>query len=68
MKSIKPTFRTINTVKELHGLLGLPTPLNPLITIIDHATETREMVSGNDKLLLNFYNITIKKSFKGTLK
>lgn len=68
MKSIKPTFRTINTVKELHALMGLPAPLNPLITVIDHATENREMVSGNDKLLLNFYNITIKKSFKGTLK
>ncbi|WP_317040664.1 hypothetical protein [Halpernia frigidisoli] len=68
MKSEKPTFTTINSVKELHTLMGLPVPLNPLITIIDHANETLGNINETDKLVLNFYNITIKKSFKGKLK
>ena len=68
MKSEKPTFTTINSVKELHALMGLPGPLNPLITVIDHADETSESVNETNKLILNFYNITIKKSFKGKLK
>ena len=47
--------------------MGLPSPLNPLITIIDHS-KTQNNSSQNQKLVLDFYNISIKRSFKGQLK
>lgn len=48
--------------------MGLPSPLNPLITIIDHSSTTNYIQPQNEKLLLEFYNISIKRSFKGKLK
>ncbi|MDR5589025.1 helix-turn-helix transcriptional regulator [Christiangramia sp. SM2212] len=58
----------INSITELHKILGLPKPTNPLITLIDHSQEREETNLGNQKMLLNFYNITIKRSFQGQLK
>ncbi len=66
MKNIDQNIRKISSVKELHSFMGLPSPLNPLITIIDHSQTTNS--TQTQKLLLNFYNISIKRSFKGKLK
>jgi AraC family transcriptional regulator, transcriptional activator of pobA len=68
MKNIEQNIKKINSVKELHSFMGLPSPLNPLITIIDHSKTINTSQSNNKKLLLNFYNISIKRSFKGKLK
>ena len=67
MKNSDQNITKINTIKDLHSFQGLPSPLNPLITIIDHA-KTKNNPSQNQKLVLDFYNITIKRSFKGQLK
>ncbi len=48
--------------------MGLPSPLNPLITIIDHSQTQSNIQESDQKLLLDFYNISIKRSFKGKLK
>lgn len=58
----------IDTVKEVHSLMGLPGALNPLITIIYHSQTKEIHLPVQQKLLMNFYNITIKKGFKGKLK
>jgi AraC-like DNA-binding protein len=68
MKNLNPDIIKINSVVALHHFLGLPSPLNPLITIIDHSKTTSNNQSPNKKLLLDFYNISIKRSFKGQLK
>lgn len=68
MKNTAQTITKINTVKELHSFMGLASPSNPLITIIDHAATKNNKQTHNQKLLLNFYNISIKKSFTGILK
>lgn len=47
--------------------MGLPSPQNPLITIIDHSETKNQKQENGQKLLLDFYNISIKKSFKGKL-
>jgi AraC-like DNA-binding protein len=60
--------KIINSVTELHRLLGLPKPTHPLITLIDHSEEKQQTELENQQLVLNFYNITIKKSFQGQLK
>jgi AraC-like DNA-binding protein len=68
MKNHNDNFHVINSVSELHRLLALPKPMHPLITLIDHS----KMQSENDleqlPLILNFYNISIKRSFRGQLK
>ncbi len=66
MKNTVQHIKKINSIKELHSFMGLPSPLNTLITIIDHSIKKNE--SQNEKLLLNFYNISIKRSFKGKMK
>ena len=68
MKNTEQNITKINSIKELHSFMGLPSPLNPLITIIDHSSTTDYKQSQNEKLLLEFYNISIKRSFKGKLK
>ncbi len=60
--------KIINSITELHRILGLPKPTNPLITLIDHSQEREQLYLGNQKMVLNFYNITIKRSFQGQLK
>lgn len=60
--------KVINSITELHRILGLPKPTNPLITLIDHSQEREQTDLGNQKMVLNFYNITIKRSFQGQLK
>ena len=68
MKNTEQNIKKINSIKELHSFIGLPTPLNPLITLIDHSSSMSNNQTQNEKLLLNFYNISIKRSFKGKLK
>ena len=68
MKNTEQNIKKITSVRELHVFLGLPSPLNPLITIIDHAETTNPHTGQHQKWLLDFYNISIKRSFKGQLK
>lgn len=68
MKNTEPNIKKISSIKELHSFMGLPNPLNPLITIIDHSKTTNNTQFQNQKLLLDFYNISIKRTFKGQLK
>lgn len=68
MKNTEQNIIKLNSVKELHSFMGLPSPLNPLITVIDHSAVINYNQSENEKLLLDFYNVSKKKSFKGKLK
>lgn len=66
MKNSEQNITKITSIKELHTYMGLPSPLNPLLTIIDHSQIPNQEIK--QKLLLDLYNISIKKSFKGKLK
>lgn len=68
MREKEPNIKKINSIKDLHSFMGLPSPLNPLVTIIDHSSTSKHKQPENEKLLLDFYNISIKRSFKGKLK
>jgi len=68
MKQTELNIKKITSIKDLHAFMGLPSPLNPLLTIIDHSKTQNNMQPNSQKLLLDFYNISIKRSFKGTLK
>ncbi|MEO6638166.1 MAG: helix-turn-helix transcriptional regulator [Ginsengibacter sp.] len=66
MKNMKPTI--INSISELHRVSGMQKPLNPLVAIIKHNEKFEDVEFGNLPVALNFYNITIKKSFQGQMK
>jgi AraC family transcriptional activator of pobA len=68
MKNIEQNIKKINSIRELHSFMGLTSPLNPLLTIIDHSQTQNQSQSNEQKLILSFYNISIKRSFKGKLK
>lgn len=63
---MEQSIKKIHSVKELHAYMGLPSAVNPLITLIDHSQIQNQ--TKHQKMLLDFYNISIKKSFKGKLK
>jgi AraC family transcriptional regulator, transcriptional activator of pobA len=68
MTNMEQHIKKISSVKEAHSLMGLPSPLNPLITIVDHAQSISPYQSQHHKLLFDLYNISIKRSFKGQLR
>ncbi|PWV56336.1 AraC family transcriptional regulator [Chitinophaga sp. S165] len=61
--------RIYNSLIELNRDLGLPEPLHPLITISDFS-ETDENLSADisDGVMMNFYQISFKDSFSGTIR
>lgn len=66
MSEMEQPIKKIHSVKELHAYMGLPSAVNPLITLIDHSQIQNQ--TKHQKMLLDFYNISIKKSFQGKLK
>jgi AraC family transcriptional regulator, transcriptional activator of pobA len=68
MKKEAINIKTINSVSELHRLLSLSKPSHPLITLINHSDVSTLSDEKNERILLNFYNISIKRSFQGQMK
>lgn len=68
MKMDKVNINIIDSVSELHRLLSLPKPLHPLITLINHSEIKKPGSDENHRLVLNFFNISIKRSFQGLMK
>ncbi len=68
MKTDKVNINIIDSVSELHRLLSLPKPLHPLITLINHSEIKKPGRDENQHLVLNFFNISIKRSFQGQMK
>ena len=62
------TPRIFNSLGELNKVLGLATPLHPLVTLSNfyEATEAPEDLASG--VMLNFYQIAYKKAFTGTIK
>jgi AraC family transcriptional regulator, transcriptional activator of pobA len=57
----------INSISELHKMLGLPKPLHPLISLVDNTQMAidREYLPGS--FLFDFYKISYKKTLKGKI-
>jgi AraC family transcriptional regulator, transcriptional activator of pobA len=68
MKKEEIKVKIINSVSELHRLLSLPKPSHPLITLINHKEVSKIENPENKRIVLNFYNISIKRSFQGQMK
>jgi AraC family transcriptional regulator, transcriptional activator of pobA len=68
MKTDRANIKIIDSVSELHRLLSLPKPQHPLITLINHNDIKKMDSDESHRLVLNFFNISIKRSFQGQMK
>lgn len=58
----------INSISELHRLMGLPKPLHPLISLINMDEVQSYEKTEELHFLLNFYGVSLKKNISGKLK
>lgn len=58
----------INSISELHHLMGLPKPLHPLISLINMDEVQSSEKTEEIHFLLNFYGVSLKKNISGKLK
>lgn len=58
----------IKSISQLVRELGLPTPLHPLIAMVDYNNVLAEMFPKGQKISLDFYKISFKPTFKGQTK
>jgi AraC family transcriptional activator of pobA len=68
MQKKEEPLKIINSVSELHRLLVLPPPKNTLVTLIDHAKIAAVTKNNAKRMVLNFYQICIKRNFHGVMK
>lgn len=67
MKKATPSPFKIESISELHRLLGLPSPLHPLISLIDNTKISVEIDQLPKSFLLSFFKISFKKIQKGKI-
>lgn len=58
----------INSISELHRILGLPKPEHPLVSVINFDDIKYSADESLTSVIYNFYSICIKKDFKGKVK
>ncbi len=58
---------SINTISELHRLVGLPGPLHPLISLVDNTSMNIDRNSIPASFSLGFYKVSYKNSLKGRI-
>lgn len=58
----------INSISELHRLMGLGKPLHPLISLINMDKVQSSEKTEELHFLLNFYGVSLKKNVSGKLK
>jgi AraC-like DNA-binding protein len=61
----KSDIHHIKSISQLLRELGLPTPLHPLIALVDYSDTSIEMLKKGKKISLDFYKISFKPAFKG---
>ena len=68
MKKLNAQPYSINSVSEIHRILGLPKPENPWVSVINFDEIQCFADDSLKSVVYNFYSICIKKDFKGKLK
>ncbi len=58
----------VNSISELHKMMGLPKPLHPLVSLINMGDASRSKQTEPINFIFNFYGISLKKNVNGKLK
>src|ERR1700712_5484620 len=67
MKNENNSPTKINSISQLHELLGFPKPVHPLISLNDNINMTVDAELLSQPFMLNFYKISYKKTLKGKM-
>jgi AraC-like DNA-binding protein len=59
---------TFDTISELMRGLGLDPPMHPLIALVNYDTQNVDLISAGSWFLLNFYKISFKENFNGSVR
>ncbi len=68
MKKVANTPYLINSISDLHCILGLSKPTHPLVSVINFEEIKCYTDESLKSIIYNFYSICIKKDFKGKVK
>ncbi len=68
MKKEEEAPYKFDSLSDVHRAFGLPTPLHPLISLIDHSKHPVEMSKLRHSHVLTFYKIAVKAKFTGKLR
>jgi AraC-like DNA-binding protein len=60
MSSKENNIIKINSVSELHKLMGIPKPKHPLVSLINYSDVHLSSIENSLKVILNFYTVSIK--------
>ncbi|MDQ0781382.1 AraC family transcriptional regulator [Chryseobacterium sp. W4I1] len=58
----------IKSISQLVRVLGFPAPFHPLIALVDYNAVSIEMFPKGQKVSLDFYKISFKSTFTGSIK
>ncbi|KIA93543.1 AraC family transcriptional regulator [Pedobacter kyungheensis] len=67
MKRVAAAPHKIDTISDLHRMLGLPGPLHPLVSLVDNTKIAALVDQLPETFLLSFYKISFKKLLKGRI-
>ena len=68
MKKASKNPVIINSITEWHRIFCIPNPMHPLISLVHHKDVKNIAGEYSKSLTVNFYIISIKKSFKGKMR
>lgn len=58
----------VNSISEMHKVLGFPKPLHPLISLVNYADIKTPYEEWPNAIVPNFYKISYKKSLTGRIR
>jgi len=68
MKKTAAIPHTINSISELHRLLGLPKPLHPMLSLVQNCDVSIVKDEFPEMLVLNFYKISFIEDMNGKVR
>ena len=68
MKKAENIPQKIDSISDLHRMLGLPKPLHPLVSLVDNTQIAIDKEQLPNSFLFNFYKISYKKGLRGKIK
>jgi AraC family transcriptional activator of pobA len=68
MKKATTTAYNIESITDLHRVLGLPKPLHPLVSVINLTNVDCHIDDNLKSMVYNFYSICTKNDFTGKMK
>jgi AraC-like DNA-binding protein len=68
MKSDNSNIQTFSSISQLMHYLEQPSPLHPLVALVNYDDAVLAAFEKNQKICIDFYKISFKTNFKGRVK